>query len=188
MLAGIDERKGPAMLLVLFVLAMGMTGAVVAAALETGAGDGTRIAIAGIELASGLTPRETTIALVGAAFACGLLGAWTLETLVRRRSTRRLKELAATIHEREAAIEARRTIVAGRIEDLQRAHDELLGRRDALLSEVERLSDRAAELEERIREQHRELARVRLELERAAAGDEVVVVPEPQAADTATDG
>jgi hypothetical protein len=29
---------------------------------------------------------------------------------------------------------------------------------------------------------------VRLELERAAAGDEVVVVPEPQAADTATDG
>jgi hypothetical protein len=149
----------------MFVLLALVVAAVVAdVAIESAFADGTSIVAAGQDLVTGLD-REIVILSIAAAAALAAIFLTTAIGLARRRRSRvGLVERKEEISHAAASLEARRLMIEGRLDELQRNHDELLAKRDGLLSEVERLRVRHDELEHDVRERHREVAAARREV------------------------
>lgn len=168
----------------LLLLSLAWTAAVVDLAIETADADGTRLVAGGTDLVTGLDAGLPLLIVAAAAASAGLLLAWTVGRIARRRKHRRLTALSEEVSQREAGLESRRQMIESRLDELQRNHDELLGRRDDLLTVVEQLRTREEELERRIHERHQELADARRALEGALhppperAPDDVVIVPD----------
>jgi hypothetical protein len=176
----------------MFVLLALVASAVVAdVAIESAFADGTSIVAVGQDLVTGLDPEIVILSIAAAAALAAVLLTSAIGRARRRNRGGGLVERKEEISQAAASLEARRLMIEGRLDDLQRNHDELLAKRDELLTDVERLRGRHDELEHDVRERHREIATARRELgdltvarvtgdagPRDEASDHVTVVPD----------
>lgn len=176
----------------LVILALLVTAAVADVAVESALADGTAFVAGGRELATGLDPEIVTLSIAAAMALAGILLVVTIGAYRRRHRTIRYTTRKEELSQAEAALEARRQLIEGRLDELQRNHDSLLRRRDELLDEIEHLKERHEELEERVRERHRDIAAARKALDEidtvvdvtAEPDEDLTVVPDVEASDT----
>ena len=175
------------------ILALVITAIVADVAVESAFADGTSFVAAGQDLATGIDPAIVILAIAGASAFAAMLLVGSLGRLRRRARSVNLSAQREEVSQAEAALESRRLMIEGRLDELQRNHDEVLAKRDELLGEVERLRVRHDELEQQVRERHREISAARHELEgleaAAVAGEteEADLTVVPDVAETSAD-